>query len=109
MPILKLNALHCEVTEDDLGSDEVALRVSGTRYHEFKRSMNNGQDWPLDAQIPFTTRARIEVWDLDAGRWWDPHDRLGVHIANAEHQGKGEMEAGFTAFGADYTLTFEVV
>lgn len=109
MPACRIKNVHCGVTEDDLGVDETELRVSGTRYHSFRNNMNNGQDWPINFDVPFSTRCRIEVWDLDAGRWWDPHDRLGTHIVNAEQQGKGEQVATFNNYGARYEVSYEVV
>ena len=63
MPTLRIKTLHCGITEDDFGNDETALRVSGNRYHEWRNDMNNGQDWDLNADVPFSTRARVEVWE----------------------------------------------
>jgi hypothetical protein len=69
MPVLRLISLHCHETEDYTGSDEIRLWVVGDRNQEYYRDMNNGQTWDINDDVPFTGRARIEVWDLDAGRW----------------------------------------
>lgn len=110
MPTLKLLTLHCNRTEDDFGPDETVVTVSGSRYHKFgPRSMNNGHDWDVNAEIPFRTRARVEVWDEDLGRWPDYHDKLGTHMVNASQAGEGQKEARFNAYGSDYVLTYEVL
>ncbi len=109
MPTLMVKTLHCNVTEDDLGPDETVLTVSGYRFYKFGPiSMNNGADWDVNVDIPFSTRARLEVWDEDLGRWPDYHDKLGTHMVNSDQAGQGEKEARFTAYGSDYVLTYEV-
>lgn len=108
MANLLLKTLHCHETEDYTGSDEIRLWVSAIRNHEYYRDMNTGQIWDINDEVPFTVKAKIEVWDLDAGRWWDPHDRLGTHHAVDSMAGQGEKAAIFDAQGARYELRYEV-
>lgn len=109
MSILRLISLKCNTTEDNAGSDEIRLWVAGNRNHEYYRDMNDGQIWDINDDVSFTKRCRIEVWDLDAGRWWDPHDKLGVHLVTDSQEGQGQKSATFDAYGANYELTYEIV
>jgi hypothetical protein len=109
MGTIRLISLHCRETEDWTGSDEIRLWVVGNRNHEYYRDMNNGQTWDINDEVPFTVKARMEVWDLDAGRWWDPHDLLGVHYATDDMAGQGPKSATYDAYGARYDLTYEVL
>lgn len=106
---MRIITLHCNQTEDDTGSDEIRLWVSGTRSRDYYRDMNNGQTWDINDEVEFTTRARVEVWDQDAGRWWDPHDRLGTHVIPASMVGEGIKSAIFNAYGSNYDLQYEVI
>ncbi len=112
MATLRILTLHCNETEDNLGPDEtvLAVRAGRLRFHKFgPLSMNNGDDWDLNADLGFSNKAVVEVWDYDLGRWPDRHDLLGTHVVNEQQAGEGIKEARFNADGADYVLTYEVV
>jgi hypothetical protein len=108
MPTLRLINLHCNQTEDDTGGDETFIIVKAKDFHKFGvNPMNNGDDWSLNEQVPFSRRAIIEVWDEDLGHWPDQHDLLGSKTVNADDIGEGQ--AFFTNYSADYTLSYEVI
>jgi hypothetical protein len=108
-PRLRLIGLACERTEDWTGPDEAYLKVNDRRVWG-PVDVNNGQfiDLRTVGEIPFRERARVDLYDQDAG-WLDRDDHLGATYARASDQGRGEREHRFAADGASYTLTYEVV
>ena len=61
------------------------------------------------AQIRFSGRIRIDLYDHDTGLFDDSDDHLGTRYVWSSYAGRGEMTRDFTGSGANYTLTFEVV
>ncbi|MGZ9123850.1 MAG: S8 family peptidase [Candidatus Binatia bacterium] len=108
-PRLRLVQLICDQTEDWAGGDETYLQVNGQRVWG-PMSMNNGQtaDLRILTPIPFRQRARVDLYDQDAG-WADRDDHLGATYAWSTELGRGEREHRFTGDGAQYTLVYEVL
>ncbi len=110
MPKLHLKDLQCNETEDNAGADECELRVwCDDRYYSFRRNMNNGDTWTLDISMPFRSRAKIQLWDLDRPDFplYDDHDHLGTAVIRAAAtQG---AETTFNQDGADYVLHYDVL
>ncbi len=96
--------LHSWDTEDYTGADEISMRYLG---HDWRASLNTHQDGFPDARS-FGGSFRIDLWDLDAGKWWDPHDLLGTHTVYASERGLGERYAHFYGHGAHYELVYRV-
>ena len=106
---LKLISLVCHDTEDWTGADEAYLLVKGRRIWG-PQSMNDNDAADLRGVFPvsFTSSARIDLYDQDAG-WFDNDDHLGTAYAYASQVGTGEKQVSFTKSGASYTLFFEVI
>lgn len=91
-------------SEDWTGPDEISMRYLG---HDWQASLNTHQDGYPDARS-FGGSFRIDLWELDAGRWWDPHDFLGGHTVHASENGLGERYAHFDGHGTHYELLYRV-
>lgn len=102
---LRLISLACNTQEDYTGSDDAYLRVDGQKV--WSHRMRSGQSEPLNGVplIPFSERARIELWEYDS---WDPDDHLGTSYATEFQKGQGNLEARFSNYGTDYVLTYIV-
>lgn len=105
MPTLKLKTLTCHETEDNWGSDDAYIRVNGQKVWGPKE-MDDNQTRTLNKDVPFTTRADIDLFDEDDT---DPDDHLGVHVAWEKETGQGEQHADFHADDCNYRLIYEVV
>ncbi|MFN8495853.1 MAG: hypothetical protein U0350_50135 [Caldilineaceae bacterium] len=108
MATLFIKSLTCNETEDLTGSDECLLEVfTDDGRKPYRQDMNNGDVWDINDQFPFTTRAKIRLWDLDLGHWPDYHDLLGTAIIRVDPV--VNATATFTQDGADYELTYDVL
>lgn len=108
MATLYIKSLTCNETEDWSGSDECLLEVfTDAGRKTYRQDMNNGENWELNDQLPFTNRAKVKLWDLDIGRWPDYHDHLGTVIIRDTPV--ENSVASFTLDGADYVLTYDVL
>lgn len=107
MANLRLISISCRATEDFTGADEAMIRVNGET--KWRGSLNDGQSKSLRSlpSIPFTSTAKIELFDEDAGGP-DNNDWLGVHNAKSTEAGQGEKFPKFNQDGADYTITYQV-
>lgn len=109
MVYLRLISLHCHETED-WGNDEVYLVVLGmVRWGKTSMNENDTQDLTTVGLIRFNKRARIDLYDGDAGYIIDDDDHLGTTYARRSEVGEGEQERLFTGSGARYTLTYQVM
>lgn len=108
MPQLKLISIYCRETEDWTGADEALIKVNGN--DTWRGSLNDRQSKSLSSLplIPFSSTARIELFDEDAGGP-DNADFLGSVDVQAFEAGQGEKYPKFTEDGANYTITYEVV
>jgi hypothetical protein len=107
---LQLISLFCSKTEDDTGADEPYLLVNGVKVWGSESPGLNDKETADLAAVPvmeFRTRARIELFDTDAGGP-DDDDLLGRFYVGKMQSGQGELEYHFTEDDADYTLTYEV-
>lgn len=109
MANLRLISLVCNATEDNTGADETYLHVEGKRVWG-PTSMNDTESKDLKEVplIPFRYRVRIDLYDQDAGGWFDKDDHLGTTYVSADQADAGEKEHTFTGDGANYRLTYEV-
>ena len=109
MAKLQLISLVCHGTEDYTGADEPYLLVKGRRIWG-PESMNDNdvEDLSRVSPISFSSKARIDLYDQDAG-WLDDDDHLGTTYARASFAGRGEYEHHFRGDGAHYTLTYQVL
>jgi hypothetical protein len=103
--------IDCVVPED-ANTDETVVKIFGDRYQQWgPLSMSQGESRAIDKETAFNNAPHdvvIEVWDYDAGSWWDEHDRLGVeHISPMVTN--GNVARFFDGDGAFYTVIFEVV
>ncbi|MFF8942546.1 hypothetical protein ACF1A5_09775 [Streptomyces sp. NPDC014864] len=107
---LRLISLFCSKTEDDTGEDEPRLIVNGVQVWGAEAPGLNDRDTADLSAVPvieFGTRARIELFDADAGGE-DDDDLLGRFYVGRMQSGQGEVEYHFVEDDADYTLTYEV-
>lgn len=108
MATLYIKSLTCNETEDLTGSDECLLEVfTNAGRKTYRQDLNNGEVWEINDQLPFTTRAKVRLWDLDLGRWPDYHDHLGTVMIRDTPV--FNSSASFTLDGADYVLTYDVL
>ncbi len=101
---ITLTLLECNQTEDNSGADECELRVwADNNFQSHRRNMDNGDDWPLNINLSFTYRVKIQLWDLDNPGFplYDDHDKLGTIIINP---GQTEGSGVFSEDGADYRI-----
>jgi hypothetical protein len=104
---LVLVSLDCRETEDWLGADEAYLRVHGVTVWG-PQSMNDGDSLDINRSVPFSSTAKIRLYDADTGIF-DNDDFLGEVTATASQANRGEQYASFTQDGANYQLTYRVV
>jgi hypothetical protein len=104
---LSIHRLHCNETEDFTGADECQLKIwVDGKYWSYRRDLNNNQDWPLNLPYYFSNFAIIELWDLDAGKWWDQHDLLGsIYISPSSVD---YAQGVFNNDGSDYYIEYTV-
>lgn len=108
MAQLFIKSLTCHETEDCTGSDECFLEVfTSAGRKTYRQNMNNGEVWEINDTLPFTSRTKVRLWDLDLGRWPDYHDHLGTVVLRDVPV--ENSSAAFTLDGANYTLTFDVL
>ena len=91
-------------TEDWTGADEVEMRYGGGQWN---MSLNTGQYGVPDTRA-FSGSMGIEIFDLDLGVWFDPHDLIGTHVVGAWEKGRGERTVHFAGAGAHYELRYRV-
>ncbi|MFE5837767.1 hypothetical protein [Arthrobacter sp. NPDC056493] len=104
---LVLVSLDCRETEDWLGADEAYLRVHGVTVWG-PQSMNDGDSLDINRSVPFSSTAKIRLYDADTGIF-DNDDFLGEVTASASQVNSGEQYASFTQDGANYQLTYRVI
>src|SRR3712207_6675556 len=106
---VRLISLECITTEDSTGADEPFLRINGVKV--WAGSLNDGQSTSLSGvpSYTFSSSVRIDLYDADAGTWYDGHDLLGRNYVYASQVGQGQQEAYYTEDGAFYILNYEIV
>ena len=104
MPTLKLKTLTCFETDDER-FDDAFLKVDGTTVWGPTR-ITGGQDQTIEVEVPFSTKASIELWDKDR---LSKDDHLGTHNVRESEAGGGEGQARYHCGTARYRLTYEVV
>lgn len=105
----RLLSLTCYPTGEWNGADETLLKVYADRYDEWRTPMRVGAPWHLQIEVEFGTQAVIEVWDRRHAGMARRKELRGVHYIDRFLTGAGVNVASFTAAGACYELTYEVV
>jgi hypothetical protein len=101
---IELTNLTCNTTEDNAGPDECEIRIwADNKYQSHRRTMDNGDVWPLHITLEFSYRVKVQLWDLDNPGFplYDDHDLLGTVIVKP---GQTDGSDTFGQDGADYTL-----
>lgn len=109
MPKLRLLALQCYTTEDNLGADEPYLVVNQNVVWG-PGNLNNGDlaDLHTVPTVPFAGTLGISLYDQDTGVF-DPDDLLGGILIGEGQAGQGFKQATFNGDGALYSLSYEVL
>lgn len=104
---ITVKKLHCSTTEDDAGADESRLKLTldNVLVAELSRDLNDGDDFIINSTYNFTNGGFFNLYDNDAGSWYDSHDFLGKVTINTD---VGDHEGRFTRDGADYTVYYTI-
>lgn len=107
---LKLISLKCNETEDVTGADDAYLHVDGALKWG-PQSMNNGHTKDLSGidPIEFENSVRLDLYDQDAGSWFDDDDHIDKVIISTADAALGVRECKFKGDGASYTLKYQVL
>ena len=89
MPFLKLLTLECQNTEDDTGDDEAYIRINGRRVWGSEINDNETRNLSDVERTEFVDNCRIDLYDKDDRRWFDPDDHLGTQYVWARQAGRG--------------------
>jgi hypothetical protein len=109
MKQITLENLHCTTTEDKLGDDECRLEVynDGELHFAYRRNLNNGDDWALNASLLFARGCLLRLFDEDGPFPGDDDDALGTaHIGSTDVQ---HAVVTFREDDVDYALTYSVI
>ena len=104
-----IERLSCVATEDTLGEDECRLEVyaDGELHYAYRKGLNNGDSWALNASLLFATSCDLRLFDEDGDFPGDADDALGTaHIGAVPVQ---HAQASFVQDGASYRLDYSVV
>ncbi|MDY6833777.1 MAG: hypothetical protein SVY53_03135 [Chloroflexota bacterium] len=104
---ITLHELECFQTEDS-GKDECRLDIitDGSHRPALRKDMGNGETWRLNRSFGFEQLVKVQLYDNDAGSWWDRHDFLGEVGINS--RARTNAVAYFTEDGAKYRLSYTV-
>jgi len=104
--------LTCDSTEDYMGSDEIYITVNGQKVWgptKMNESSPELKSKTINKEKSFSTRARIDLYDDDAGWGDDDPDHLGRTYAYAAQSADGEQYYTFTGCGARYRMAYLVL
>lgn len=110
MRTLRLLNLHCNKIIDTSKPDETFLTVEGIRFQGFgPESMNNENEWNINADILFNEQAIIRLYDENLEHKPNFKDHLKSHIVEESYVGEGLKTVNFSSNSADYILSYEIV
>ncbi len=97
--------IHCYETESIFSSDHLLLdsKVDGSLRDSYRRHLNDGEDWALNASYMFRKQAVLTLTDDD---WLDPDDPLGTVVISTT-PGLNQI-IDFTGHGSHYRVTYNV-
>ena len=86
MRTLRLLNLHCNKIIDTSKPDETFLTVEGIRFQGFgPESMNNENEWNINADILFNEQAIIRLYDENLEHKPNFKDHLKSHIVEESY------------------------
>lgn len=110
MRTLRLLNLHCNKIIDTSKLDETFLTVEGIRFQGFgPESMNNENEWNINADILFNEQAIIRLYDENLEHKPNFKDHLKSHIVEESYVREGLKTVNFSSNSADYILSYEIV
>ena len=108
MNTIIIKRMRCYENEDDLGDDEIKLRIKadGHRGVTLRNSdFDNGQTWSINRSYIFEHKITLEVYDEDP---LSSDDKLGVHTFDGRVS-MYDATASFTRDESDYELIFDLI
>lgn len=110
MRTLRLLNLHCNKIIDTSKPDETFLTVEGIRFQGFgPESMNNENEWNINADILFNEQAIIRLYDENLEHKPNFKDHLKSYIVEESYVREGLKTVNFSSNSADYILSYEIV
>ena len=107
---MRLLNLHCNKIIDTSKPDETFLTVEGIRFQGFgPESMNNENEWNINADILFNEQAIIRLYDENLEHKPNFKDHLKSHIVEESYVREGLKTVNFSSNSADYILCYEIV
>ena len=107
---MRLLNLHCNKIIDTSKPDETFLTVEGIRFQGFgPESMNNENEWNINADILFNEQAIIRLYDENLEHKPNFKDHLKSHIVEESYVREGLKTVNFSSNSADYILSYEIV
>ncbi|HEX5981900.1 MAG TPA: hypothetical protein VFY77_04455 [Nitrososphaeraceae archaeon] len=107
---MRLLNLHCNKIIDTSKLDETFLTVEGIRFQGFgPESMNNENEWNINADILFNEQAIIRLYDENLEHKPNFKDHLKSHIVEESYVREGLKTVNFSSNSADYILSYEIV
>jgi hypothetical protein len=103
---LKFTSLHCIHQEDWTGSDQVYIKINGTKVTETVR-ISTGQVLDLSnmSRYFFDSSIKIEVYEYD----WEGDDLLLSATISGDEVGEGFNSKYGTHWDAKYRIHYEVL
>jgi hypothetical protein len=104
---LTIENIHCYATEDT-GRDELRLEIycDGELQFAHRSTMNEGDDWAVNAEAVFTESCTVRLFEEDAQFPGGNDDALGVAEIETENTPRGV--APFAEDDGDYSMTYSV-
>ena len=110
MRTLRLLNLHCNKIIDTSKPDETFLTVEGIRFQGFgPESMNNENEWNINADILFNEQAIIRLYDENLEHKPNFKDHLKSHIVEESYVREGLKTVNFSGNSASYISSYEIV
>ena len=107
---MRLLNLHCNKIIDTSKPDETFLTVEGIRFQGFgPESMNNENEWNINADILFNEQAIIRLYDENLEHKPNFKDHLKSHIVEESYVREGLKTVNFSGNSASYILSYEIV
>jgi hypothetical protein len=108
---LRLLNLHCNKIEDtNIQLKETFLTVENGSFHVFgPKSMMNGNDWKVNADIEFNKQAKISFFDEELIRSLSTTKRFRNYIVEEDEIYDITKKINFATDNANYILTYEII
>ena len=111
MRTLRLLNLYCNRTDNNnTQSNETFLSVENGTFHIFgPKSMINGNNWNVNADIKFNEQAIIGLFDEDLIRNLSATKQFRNYIVEENEVHERPKTINFTTNTANYVLTYEII